>query len=57
MQEINGDTGHIKNSQCYQNFIQQSIIGTIILTHLTMVDDSTFNGIKIVFYPSYSHSD
>ncbi|XP_018318070.1 transcription elongation factor, mitochondrial [Mycetomoellerius zeteki] len=43
MQEINGDTGHIKNSQCYQNFIQQSIIGTIILTHLTMVDDSTFN--------------
>ncbi|XP_018365929.1 PREDICTED: transcription elongation factor, mitochondrial-like isoform X2 [Trachymyrmex cornetzi] len=41
MQETGGDTGHIKNTKFYQNFIQRYIIGAIILSHLTI--DSKFN--------------
>ncbi|KYM80246.1 UPF0629 protein C17orf42 like protein [Atta colombica] len=39
MQETGGDTGYIQNTRFYQNFIQRSIIGAIILSHLTLVDN------------------
>ncbi|XP_012539252.1 transcription elongation factor, mitochondrial isoform X2 [Monomorium pharaonis] len=42
MQEIGGDVGRIQNRQFYQNFVQQSIIGAIILSYLTM-SNSKFN--------------
>jgi len=49
MQETGGDTGYIQNTRFYQNFIQQSIIGAIILSHLTLVDNK-FLGMKIVLF-------
>lgn len=42
MQETGGDVGRIQNRQFYQNFVQRSIIGAIILSHLTIMD-SKFN--------------
>ncbi|XP_077273882.1 transcription elongation factor, mitochondrial isoform X2 [Temnothorax americanus] len=39
MQETGGDVGRIQNSHFYQNFVQQSIIGAIILSYLTMLDN------------------
>ncbi|XP_018402154.1 PREDICTED: transcription elongation factor, mitochondrial-like [Cyphomyrmex costatus] len=42
MQETGSDMGRIQNTQFYQNFVQQSIMATIILSHLTMVN-SKFN--------------
>jgi len=45
MQETGGDVGRIQNRQFYQNFVQRSIMGAIILSYLTM--DNKFNGMKL----------
>ncbi|EGI60314.1 PREDICTED: transcription elongation factor, mitochondrial-like isoform X1 [Acromyrmex echinatior] len=42
MQEIGSGVNHIQNIRFYQNCTQQSLIGAIILSHLTIVD-SKFN--------------
>ncbi|XP_071562003.1 transcription elongation factor, mitochondrial [Temnothorax nylanderi] len=39
MQETGGDVGRIQNRHFYQNFVTQSIIGAIILSYLTMLDN------------------
>lgn len=48
MQETGGDLGRIRQ-HFYQNYIQRTIIGAIILSYLTMLDGN-FNGIKIVYF-------
>lgn len=48
MQEISGDVGRIQNRHFYQNFVQRSVRGAIILSHLTMLD-SKFNDTTVEF--------